>query len=63
MPGKKPVAKERPSKFEPVDTGAAPEQSEVCDADAGLVEDGVEFAVEVGEGDGVVVVSLAHMLP
>ena len=38
-----------------------PEQSEVCEADVGFVGEGVEFAVEVGEGDGVAVVSLAHM--
>lgn len=54
-PGKRPAAKDLPSKPCFVATGAG--HPEVCDADAGLVADGVEVAEEVG----VAVASLEHM--
>lgn len=63
MPGKKPAAKDRPSKLCFVWMGAPAGQLEVWDAEAGLVEEGVAFAVDVGDGEGDGEVSLAHMLP
>lgn len=63
MPGKKPAAKDRPSKPCFVWSGAVAEQSEVWEADAGLVEEGVGFAVDVGDGDDDGEVSLAHIVP
>jgi hypothetical protein len=58
IPGKKPAAKERPSKPDWDWTGAAA-HADVCDAAAGFVAEG-EGRVEVGDGDGDVV-SLKHM--
>ena len=43
--------------------GAVAGQLEVCDAEAGLVEEGVAFADDVGDGVGDGEVSLAHMVP
>jgi hypothetical protein len=65
MPGKKPAANDLPSKPCFVWRGAIAEQSEVWDAEAGLVEEGVAFAVDVadGDGDGDGEVSLAHIVP
>ena len=60
-PGMKPAAKDLPSKEEPVSRGLPAGQSEVWDADAGAVDEGV--ALEGLEGVGVGDVSLAHMLP
>jgi hypothetical protein len=58
MPGKRPAAKEPPLKPVCVTTGAAG-QEEVCDAEEGLVADGVGLA-EVGDGEDAG--SLKHML-
>jgi hypothetical protein len=55
-PGKRPAAKDLPSK--PCLTGTGAGQPEVCDEDAGLVADGVEVADDVGDG---LVSSLEHM--
>jgi hypothetical protein len=57
-PGKRPAAKERPSKLDCGATGAAGHE-EVCEADAGFVADGVG-SEDVGEEDGEDV-SLKHM--
>ena len=58
MPGKKPAAKDRPSKLDCDCTGAAA-QEEVCEDDAGFVAEG-EGRAEVGDADGDVV-SLKHI--
>ena len=58
IPGKKPAAKERPSKPDSDCTGATA-QPDVCDADAGFVADG-EGRAEVGDAEGDVE-SLKHM--
>jgi hypothetical protein len=60
MPGKKPAAKERPSKPDCVPTGAAG-QEEVCEAEDGWVAEGVGRE-DVGDEEGEVE-SLKHMLP
>lgn len=57
MPGKKPAAKERPSKPDCVSTGAAA-QEEVWEAE--FVADGEGRSDNVGEAVGE---SLKHMLP
>jgi hypothetical protein len=55
-PGKRPAAKDLPSK--PCLTGTGAGQLDVCDEDAGLVAEGVEVAEDVGVG---VVSSFEHM--
>lgn len=62
-PGKNPATKERPSKEDLVSTGTDFGQSEVCDAEVGVVGVVGEGVVEGLDGDGVGEVSLAHMLP
>jgi hypothetical protein len=59
MPGKRPAAKEPPLKPDCVSIGATGHE-EVCDAEAGLVAEGVGLA-EVGDGEDDAG-SLKHML-
>lgn len=60
MPGKKPAAKERPSKDWPFCASVATGQLDVCELDAGFVADGDEPTLDVG-ADGVTVESLEHI--